>query len=339
MSQEKKKKDVSGIIEIVVAIFMGILAIGTFVIQILTTTEKTTKLENALFNMLQFLLTVGFTWYTTRAISRDEFEKNLKKFAISAYRRIADIEKITNRLKVNVSQMTKLSAKDHNELMVIGAIVEDTRQIVKSSMDDWADVIGDELIALENIRRLEREKAELSTFTETLEEKTVNKEAIKKLEKQISMLRSMLPANLQVVSRNDDNYQELMTAKWLARQHEEANGFRIRVVTGGDYSDETDIEKINLSQDLFTRKTQNNALDIVDKSGNLLGRVLNPLPTEYDNSVKILERCYGTTDLKVQFVEILKKYTIRGRNFMHFTVRVLTSPISDIEEKTVFVTD
>jgi len=339
MSQEQKKKDISGKIEIVVAIVLGLLAISCFVVQILTTTEKTTKMESALFNMLQFLLTVGFTWYTTRAISRDEFERSLKRFAISAYRRIADIEKIINRLKSNISQMARLSTKDRHDLMVIDAIVEDTRQIVKSSIDDWADVIGDELIALERIRRLEREKAELATSVELPSEKVEKKDAIERLESKINALRSALPANLLIASQDDENYQELMATKWLAYKHEELDGFQFRVVTGGDYSDEPDREKVNLSQDLFTRKTPNNALDVIDKSGNIIGRVLNPLPYEYGVSVRILERCYGTTDISVKFVDILKKYTIHGGNYMHFMVRVLTNPVSDINEKPMLVTD
>ena len=245
---------------------------------------------------------------------------------------------MTNRLKDSVSEMTRSATGDQSNFRIIEAIVEDTRHVVKSSIDDWADVIGDELIALERMRRLERKKMELkSTYEQSTDEKTTIE--IESLEKQIDVLRSQIPSNLLFVSRKDEDYQAMMAAEWLADKHEEQKGYQFKVVAGGDYTTESDIEKINLNQELFLHKTKDNYWDVKDNSGAILGRVLNPLPYDYDVSVIVFERCYGTADLKVQFLEIAKKYEIRGGHFMHYVVRILNMPCLDTDGKTIIITE
>ena len=88
--------------ELIAAGTLGVLVIACFAVQALALSEKTTKLETILFNCLQFLLTVGFAWFGTKAASRTEFEASLKRFAISAYRRISDIEEIVQRLQIKI---------------------------------------------------------------------------------------------------------------------------------------------------------------------------------------------------------------------------------------------
>ena len=325
-------------IETIAAITLGVLAVICFVSQIFTATDKTTGLESVLFNLLQFVLTVGFTWFTSRAISRSEFERSIKQFAISAYRRISDIEKITNRLKNNVSNMVHSSQDENqNDFRVIEAIVEDTRHIVKSSIDDWTDVIGDELIALERMRRLEREKNELQEQLKSISNDSKKIDFIKNIEKQIITLRSKIPSNLLVVSRQDENYPIFEGSEWLSEIHNEQGGFQFKVVAGGDYTTEPDPEKLDLNQRLFTRKTKGFALDVVDSSGAKLGRMMKPLPTDYDTSVKIMEHCYGTAVIEVEFIKIIKKYKMHGKIFIHYLVRIISPP--NPEKLRVIVTE
>src|ERR1700730_15326474 len=87
------------------------------------------------------------------------FEQSLKKFAISAYRRIADIERMVERLHTEVREMISDAPKSEiTNLRIVDAIVSDTGQLVRSSISAWADVIGEELLAIERIKRLEHEK-------------------------------------------------------------------------------------------------------------------------------------------------------------------------------------
>src|SRR4051794_14114812 len=106
--KDPQKKDVEPSInyEVLAAIALALMALAAYATQILLLNEKTTRLEGALFNALQFLLTVGFTWFSSRALTKREFEASLKKFAVSAYRRISDIDRIVARLKRTLDQMT-----------------------------------------------------------------------------------------------------------------------------------------------------------------------------------------------------------------------------------------
>jgi len=339
MTQLGPKKDRTNPVELIVAIVLGLLAIGCFLLQITTTSEKSTRLEAALFSMLQFLLTVGFAWFTTRAISRTEFERSLKRFAIGAYRRIADIERINNRLRASVREIASVSTdQDRGDLAMIEDIVEDAGHVIRSSIDDWADVIGEELVALESMRRLEREKNELKASSEITHDKPKQTDAIQNLEAQIDALRTKIPTNLLVISRKDEHYHEVMAAAWLARKHAEQGGFKFRVVAGGDYSDEPDPKKLKLDQELFTRKTKLGALDALDSSGSLLGRVLNPLPYDYDTSVKILEQCYGTSELALKYEKTIKEYERRKGRYIHYQVSVLTPP-QENQKRRVVITE
>jgi hypothetical protein len=66
-------------IELIVAVVLGALALACIIGQGVTLGPNTTATETFLFNGLQFILTSGFAWFSTRAISRIEFEGSLKK--------------------------------------------------------------------------------------------------------------------------------------------------------------------------------------------------------------------------------------------------------------------
>lgn len=314
--------------ELIAAIVLAIMALGCFTSQMLTINEKTTKLEAALFNILQFLLTVGFTWFSSRAISKGEFEANLKKFAISAYRRISDIEQIVQRLQSKITRMqVNRKSDDGHDLEVILSIVDDTAQIVSSSIADWGDVIGDELITLEKIKRLEKEKQEIQTELPSTEP---GDDKIKQLDTKIDSLLSLLPARLQLESRRDDlNTQKkaLAIAKFLNEKHSVDNGLELLIQSGGHYG-----KLIKSSSDVNSRKPLSlkiipgKAIDIFDKHDMLIGRVLNDTPGTYDLFRKGLELCYGKNILSVEFIGLTESFNKGDSEYSSFRVRVLTPP-------------
>src|SRR5713101_1284206 len=150
--------------EVIVALVLGFLSIGSFVLQVLTFGVQTSRLEVALFNTLQLLLTVSFGWFSTRALSRAEFEASLKRFAVSAYRRAADINEMMRRLKSRLAVLRdsrQRNGEQSADLDVVAAVIDDSLQVAESSIADWADVIGQEMLALEAVRRLEAQKQQL----------------------------------------------------------------------------------------------------------------------------------------------------------------------------------
>ena len=192
------KKGYQNKIDWIVATVLVIIFLGCLALQVLSLSDKTTKLETVLFNILQFLLAVGFAWFSTRAIVRGEFEVSLKRFAVSAYRRISDIENIVASLKSKVAEMrAKNPERDSHDLELIEAIVHDTARIISSSRADWSDVIGEEMLALETIRRLESEKAEIKISPATSVTKPDSDFRVKQIDQKIDTLVSRLPAPLQ----------------------------------------------------------------------------------------------------------------------------------------------
>lgn len=335
MEEKKSTSRQSPRLEVIVAITLGLLAIACFVVQALTQSSTTTSKETILFNLLQFLLTIGFTWFSTRAISRNEFEQSLKRFAISAYRRISDIERLVIRLQSEVKSMiTDNPDKENHDLYIVEAIVADTCQVVRSSIADWADVIGEELIAIEKIKRLEQEKVELNNDSSIVSDRSES-ETLKEINKQIAELKATLPARLQFAARVEEGLsrKDLHAARWLANQHKKDKGLKLRVVTGDGYEHDREYSSLKVGEGLYTVKLEDRRVDIADNSGAILGRLQNTSPLGYDEFVQALENCYGTSSIPLEFVEHLGSERRGGEMYAWFTVRVLQEPTIEAREK------
>jgi uncharacterized membrane protein YciS (DUF1049 family) len=331
--EERKKETQGRVFEIIAAIVLAALAIGCFITQLLTLNAQTSKTETALFNLLEFLLTVGFSWFGSRAVSRSLFEKELKRFAISAYRRISDIHKMINRLNLEiVDMMSRKSMIKQHELKFINAIVADTCQIVKSSTDDWIDIIGDELFALEKIKQLEREKRNLELSPLLVEEGGQTKSILKDLENKIVELRSSLPALLRAKTEelNENQrvrYDSKKAAAWYADRHIRNNGLLLKVVAGEGYSSGHSLPILTSEQPLHVSIGNDGGLDVVDSEGKIVGRVLNDSPFDYDEFVAIIEICYGNLDLSVRFIKTLSNFKSGTKDLINYSIKILTKPI------------
>jgi hypothetical protein len=318
-------------IELIAAITMGVLAIAIFVLQVFSLSQKTTRIETALFSTLEFLLTIGFTWFSTRAISRGEFEDSLKRFAISAYRRIADIERMIKRLQGEVNDMvSECSADEAHNLKLVGAIVADATQVVRSSIADWADVIGDELLTLEKIKRLEQDKEELSSKgdSETSDSIAI-KPTLDEINDQISRLISSLPTLLQIetISKSTISRRREHAAYWMASLHKEQRGVRLTAVTGDDYKHDRDFKTLEVGEILHTVITETGAFDVADTAGAILGRLQNNSPLDYYEFTDALEMCYGTQALQLEVVELDKEEIRNDKLYGWFSLKVISEPV------------
>lgn len=314
-----------GMIEVIVACTLAVLAVVCFATQMCTYTPQTSTRETALFNLLQFVLTVGFTWFGSRAISRKQYEANIKAFALGAYRRVCDIERMLERLQTTISEMTSMStAGDIQNLRVVSAVVDDTKLIINSSVSDWADVIGEELTALSEINRLETERLWVRDVQERPPSATASTDA-SRLQKQIEELRATLPAILRSMprSRNASPY----AAEWLATKHLEEDGLRLRVVTGEGYSSDDVPDPANWPQPLLLAPAEDGSgQDLRGDDGKVYGRLMNFLPLDYDETMRHLRSCYGRSDIEVEVTRVIRTYEVRGREFSHVEVRVLCPP-------------
>jgi hypothetical protein len=187
-------------LDIIAIVILGILTLATLILQSVMLTSQTSKLETGLFNILQLILSLGFSWLLTRIVTRSEFQESLQRFAISAYRRIRDLDKSLIRMKAELDQMRSGYPKNNiHELDVLSSIADSMSDTVISSIADWTEVIGDELEKEKRIRELEERysKVQLSTIqigedVSTVEE---NKE-LKAIKSEVERLRSEIPLML-----------------------------------------------------------------------------------------------------------------------------------------------
>ena len=297
----------SGTFEGIAAVALGVLAIGAFALQVYSFDSKTTQRETVLFNTLQFLLTLGFGWFSTRAVSRAEFERNLKQFAIGAYRRITDIEAMVDRLRSRLHQ-GQTNAESSTNLEVVSCVLEDTLQVVRSSTADWADVIGDELLALQTIQSLRQEKTELK-FVPALEESIRSTDQrIQEIDTKIERLTNRLPPNLQIESRRADFDERLLAHQvdWMRDRHLEEDGLRLSVVAGGQWRSDGDVTKLDSGSELYAVLDSTGA-NVENADGVILGRILNNSPLDYAAFKTTLSECFGKPKIAVHFVTLVGK--------------------------------
>lgn len=316
------------------AAVLGILSIGCFALQAYTASTQTTARETALYNALQFLLTTGFAWFSTRAISRGEFEDSLRRFAISAYRRVADIERMTQRLHTEIRVMiAERPTKTTENLRIVEAIVADTGQIVRSSIADWADVIGDELLAIERIKRLEQERQDLKSEVAQQPEDAAGNESMRQIDAQIRALLSSLPPRLQLEAERQEGMsrEEQHAARWVRRTHERESGFLLTVVTGDRYDTQRAQETLQSGEQLRAAWGSDRGIDVIDREGKILGRLQNPSPLSYDAFARAFEICYGVLPIAVAFLRVIGRDTRESGEYGWFEIRVVSSPVFEPE--------
>lgn len=319
--------------EVVTALVMGLMAVATFAYQVSLLDEQTTKREALLFNVLEFVFTVGFAWFSSRAVGRTEFEASLKRFAISAYRRIADIERMVGRLHSQVQQYRPLNETESGSsaLKVVEAIIGDTAQVVRSSMSDWADVIGDELLSLENLRRLESEKRALVSFPHDVRGKpsTEIEETIAKLDVEIEEARKNLPATLAIQS--DDVTQLVVNAQhaasWMSKRHKEEGGLKLNAVTGDAYPNDRPYADLEVGERLFI-VDEKDGLNLADAAGNVVARVQNNSPLPYPAFSKAIVQCYDSDRVLCRLIEKLGEDRRDGEDYAWVRIEILRDPQS-----------
>lgn len=327
-SSDSSKKNRYDIFDLVIALSLGLLSISFFFFQIKVISTDSTPLSNGLFNAIQFIFTCGFGWFTNRYFNKSDFDKNIKQFAIGSYRRILDVEKMIQKLQSEINYLLNgVKSEKYYEMKLISAIVDDTAQVVRSSIFDWADVIGDELITLENIKRLEREKDNIISKSPSIYSDFDLEGSITKIEDKINNLSNSLPAKLKISSlkmREEMSVDE--GVELLKKRHEEFSGLILEIISGGKYSKYIEQSTLKEKEKLKLSKVESGKLHLLDNNGIHIGIVL-PIPSlPYNNLIKSIESFYGYVEIPVVFDKIIEEQTLNNLNYIHFTVRVVAEP-------------
>lgn len=179
---------------ILILVFAG-AAGGLFVAEV--SIPNPSAREVSLFGALEFIVAIIVGWLVQRIAAREEFSKSLRGYAISAYRRISDIQKSVERFRSEIARMRHAYPSDRaHELDMLSALADEMSNTVRSSSYDWADIIGDEL---EKIRRVETLESELrSAVMRSPSQPDADTNArLADLRKELDALRADLPILVQ----------------------------------------------------------------------------------------------------------------------------------------------
>lgn len=298
-------------------ILLGIIAGFVIVLEIYLIDDMS-KIEGTLFNILQFVFSVSFAWVLSKSSSEKEFIKSQKKFAISAYRRILEIENTNIRLLNNITgYMNDFPKEYYHQMVVLEQTCQGIKDTVKSSISDWADIIGDEIKTISKIEGVKTVKESLAlekrtqkrTQKEQPEKDIILKNKIESLENDIALLYESLPAQLQIFEQDINNniaevnkWHDLLMDELLSTGQLELNGF---------WEPNNGFEDLNceeLKGKEITIKpakvgSRSDALIAFTSSGKPFGVITNRVNLNYDNFKKILVSIYDAKPIKAKFID------------------------------------
>jgi hypothetical protein len=249
------------------------------------TANEATKLETAMFNVLQFLFSLVFAWLISVAISDEQFQRRQRQFAMAAFRRIKEIERSVMRAQDYVDQPRAASREELSEAVVaIRVSLEGVQDNVTSSIADWSDVIGDHLGVANEILRLDAMRQQARKDKSGRVDERLSQE-VEDVERKLTAISSAAPAEVVAPRRRK---APLSKEAAIARIKDRARRSG-EVLTFNGYWEESDSFKAtpkNMKVGdavLVARAITRHRSDILapfDSNGRTMGVVLNFLSEE-----------------------------------------------------------
>lgn len=302
--------------EIILLFILCLFVIIVVVLQVIFSSPTTTKLETALFSILQFILSLAFSWILARLSLKNEFIQSQKTFAISAYRRIFEInlavERLISRTKFHLQD--SISQENH-ELDVITEISYGIRESIRSSISDWAEIIGDEIEKVEKISKLSEQEFEHSEMVLGENSKKDTVDELQKISSQIELLSNSLPPELRYVSKTNAiaSFKDKLARAKSSFVEEKVNNGNVKL---GGYSLKgygTDITNYQVGEKFTVRLGDGigsrGALIVSDSNGLQVGRLSRKFPEiseTYWEDYQLLIYIIGKSVFNVELVETMK---------------------------------
>lgn len=331
------------------ALLLGVLTAATIILRMTTSNAETTALETSLFSILQFLFSIGFAWVLAQIVSRNEFIRSQRNFAVAAYRRIKEIEKGIERLLSRANYQMKVISNQETlrELEVILALASGIQESIKSSIADWGDVIGEEIGTLQKIEEIETEREDLFSAphllepsaqirireqTETiLERLDANQETLNRLvlslprslQLQVSSFRAESPLR----GRDIDSQVQMLVRKKEEKGYIELSGF-------WDPSFERDVHEFSVGDRLlvgvYTVGARTNALIAKDDSGSSVGVITNSLGLglNYEKFTAVIIEYVGKRNFYVEITE-MKDLKAPPHDRLYFKAKIVDYALRD----------
>jgi hypothetical protein len=295
--------------------------LALIVTQVLTA-NTATKLESTLFNIIQFSLSIAFSWILSKLITEQQFLESQKKFAIGAFRRIMEIERSLSRTQKYVTNAKLSKPSDFSaKLEAIDISIVNAQDTVKSSIADWTDIIGDEIEVTNEVRRLKKTR-NYQTEIDSEINLPINDSSENIREEKIEKLQNSLPAEIRVSLAEEDKNPFEAGYEYLADICEEKKTLEL---TGfWDKSDSFTASPADLKRgDTVTvargmTTSRNGVLLAYNDQDKWFGVITNPcadINVDYDSFVSVFEMFYekeflpkvfGGTPLKATVLEIFE---------------------------------
>lgn len=329
------------------AIIVGLLCAGTLILEIYWSGGNITRTETTLFGVLQFIFSVAFAWFLARSSSEREFQQRQKNFAISAYRRIREISRAAERMLRRAGRDAGDVSEDLvHELEVMREISTGICDTAKSSVADWADLIGDEISTLERIESLRRQESGELDASGTRHETgigqgdadakhRVDDTTSSNVKKLIEGLPPALRMEASKIGRHDSGY---LDKKQRFKDSMQKNGYvELQGFWEPDKFNDS-IEKLSERDDAQVsvgdagRRTT--VLLLLNENGNSVGVITNDLERwglgAYSDFLHAVTRSVGSScfPVKVTHIEPQPKATSR----IYFTVRILPAAIDSAKK-------
>lgn len=259
---------------------LGVLALGTIGLEIFISGQGTTKIESTLFGVLQFVFSIAFAWFLSKSNSKSEFEAQQKKFAVAAFRRIKEIESQTTHLIERLGKAITDRGRSHiHELDIARTLAVSINETTQSSKLDWADVIGEQIEALDKIQNIQRQKALIKSIhgESELPALTESNPRISTLEEELDSLKNNLSSELKLMAKRDDP----TTKEELERELSESGFLELTAFGGGsgDFLIERDIATLEIDEELLVTIEDIGdriaTLVAKDSDGKIVGSFLN----------------------------------------------------------------
>ncbi|MGG3283599.1 hypothetical protein [Paenibacillus solani] len=290
----------------VAGLVFGILLVVTIILQIVNTSETSTKLEQTLFSVLQFIFSIIFGWLVTRISTKNEFEQSQKRFALSAYRRIKEIEKAVNMLIDRTHNKMSAGSEDvRRELESIETNSIFIRETIKSSIADWADIIGEEI---DNFNKIEQKEEELNKLQEQQNYLDNNSEKVDQLNNELKGLIETLPNQLKIVRRIESSFQEnLEDNKNIIEAMLSRKGFiEVSGLIDGAFDFEFANEELQVNKEyevsLGDVKGRIAILVVKNNQGKAIGMITNSFKHDYSIFMEALTSYLQSSNFRIKVI-------------------------------------
>lgn len=192
-------------LQLILLLIIAVLSAAVFAVEGIATALD--PIVVVLLDALQFAFAIALGAIIQRILSSEDYQKGLRQFALSAYRRISDIKFSVSRLIKEVEQRRVGYPENQvHELDLINAIAENLDRTVQSSVDDWVDIIGDEIVTVRKIEKLQDEVRVASAIDDQVQDPVLEARLLE-LTTRINNLKSDLPLPLQSLLESSEDFR------------------------------------------------------------------------------------------------------------------------------------